>query len=234
MKTTWGCWYECNFCFPWRVTGGTPYSRSPESIVEELAQIEEKEVYIVDDIFLFNPRRLFKIARLVRDRRIRKNYLVYGRADFVAEHEEIIEEWADLGLTAVIMGLEATTDGELESMAKRCTVDYNCRAIEVLQKHGVDPYASLIPQPDYIPQDWKRLQAFIERNGLYYVNISPLTPLPGTRIWNEYKDRVIVSRKAHGLWDLSHCVLPTRMPLKQYYRSLLKLYARTILDIRRA
>jgi hopanoid C-3 methylase len=52
MKTTWGCWYKCNFCFTWKITDGTPYSRSPESIVEELLTIEAKDVYIVDDIFL--------------------------------------------------------------------------------------------------------------------------------------------------------------------------------------
>jgi len=56
MKTTWSCWYNCNFCFPWRVTNGIPYSRSPESIADELEQIEAEEVYIVDDIFLINPK----------------------------------------------------------------------------------------------------------------------------------------------------------------------------------
>ena len=234
MKTTWGCWYDCSFCFPSRVTGGIPYSRNPQSIVEELGQIEEEEVYIVDDIFLFNSKRLLEIAQLLRDQRIRKKYLVYGRADFVAEHEGIIREWADLGLTAVIMGLEAATDEELASMNKKCTVDNNCRAIEILRKYGIDTYASLIPQPDYVDRDWKRLQTFIEKNSLYYVNISPLTPLPGTRIWDEYKDRITVSRRAHGLWDLSHCVVPTRMPLRRYYRSLLKLYVRTVLNVYRA
>jgi radical SAM superfamily enzyme YgiQ (UPF0313 family) len=113
-------------------------------------------------------------------------------------------------------------------------VDYNRRAIEVLRKHGVDTYGSLITQPDYMPEDFARLQAFIEENDLYYLNISPLTPMPGTPVWKYFEGKITVSRKAHGLWDLCHCVLPTRMPLKQYYRSLLKLYARTVLDIRRA
>lgn len=234
MKTTWGCWYNCNFCFPWGVTNGIPYSRSPESIADELEQIEAEEVYIVDDIFLINPNRLSKIAQLLRDRGIRKKYLVYGRADFVAEHEEIVKEWAGLGLSAVIIGLEATTDKELESMGKKCTVDYNRRAIEVLRKHGVDTYGSLITQPDYMPEDFARLQAFIEQNDLYYLNISPLTPMPGAPVWKYYERQITVSRRAHGLWDLCHCVLPTRMPLKQYYHSLLKLYGRTVLDIRRA
>ncbi|MCX6836019.1 MAG: cobalamin-dependent protein [candidate division Zixibacteria bacterium] len=54
MKTTWGCWYNCGFCMTWKVTGGMAFSRSPGSIVAELEQISETEVYIVDDIFLIN------------------------------------------------------------------------------------------------------------------------------------------------------------------------------------
>lgn len=234
MKTTWGCWYKCNFCFTWRITDGVPFSRSPESIVEELAQIESPDVYIVDDIFLINRRRLSAIADLLRARGIKKKYLVYGRADFIAENEDVIEEWAGLGLSAVLIGLEASTDTELTSMDKECTVDYNVKAIEVLRRHGVDTYGSLIPNPEYTEKEWERLMRFIEDNGLYYLNISPLTPLPGTVIWDEYRDKLTVPRRAHGLWDLSHAVLPTRLPLKQYYRFLLRTYSRAVLDIRRA
>src|SRR6185312_14389255 len=234
MKTTWGCWYKCNFCFTWRITDGVPFSRSPESIVEELAQIEAEDVYIVDDIFLINRKRLRAIADLLIERGIRKKYLVYGRADFIAENEDVIEEWAGLGLSAVLIGLEASTDSELDSMDKECTVNYNVKAIEVLRRHGVDTYGSLIPNPEYTEKEWDRLMRFIDDNGLYYLNISPLTPLPGTVIWDDYKDKLTVPREAHGLWDLSHVVLPTRLPRKRYYRFLLKTYSRAILDIRRA
>jgi radical SAM superfamily enzyme YgiQ (UPF0313 family) len=234
MKTTWGCWYKCNFCYTWRITDGLAHSRSPESIAAELATIESDDVYIVDDIFLINRRRLTELAALLRARGIRKKFLCYGRSDFIAENEDIIADWADLGLTAVLIGLEAATDAELVSMDKESTVDYNRRAVAVLRRHGVDTYGSLITQPDYTPDDWQRLWRFIDETGLYYLNISPLTPQPGTVIWNEYKDRVLVSREAHGLWDFSHMLLPTRMPLKQYYRALLRTYARACLDIRRA
>ena len=234
MKTTWGCWYKCNFCFTWRITDGVPYSRSPESIVEELAQIESPDVYIVDDIFLINRKRLAAIADLLRQRGIRKKYLVYGRADFIAENEDVIAEWAELGLSAVLIGLEASTNSELDSMNKECTVDYNVQAIEVLRRHGVDTYGSLIPNPEYTEKEWERLMRFIEDNGLYYLNVSPLTPLPGTVIWDDYQDKLTVPRRAHGLWDLSHVVLPTRLPLKQYYGFLLRTYSRAVLNIGRA
>ncbi len=234
MKTTWGCWYKCNFCFTWQITDGVPYSRSPESIVDEMARIDADDIYIVDDIFLINRRRLTRIATLMRERGVRKNIFCYGRSDFIAENEDVIAEWAELGLKAVLIGLEASTDGELASMNKQNTVDYNRAAIEILRRHGVDTYGSLIPNPDYGPEDWAHLQRFIEETGLYYLNISPLTPLPGTAIWETYRDRISVPRRAHGLWDLSHAVLPTRQPLREFYRSLLGVYVRSILDLRRA
>jgi hopanoid C-3 methylase len=234
LKTTWGCWYRCNFCYTWRITDGSPYSRSPESIIGELKAIEADEVYIVDDIFLINPRRLAKLADLIRREGIRKNYLVYARADFIAAHEDIIAEWAELGLKAVFVGLEATTDAELDRMDKDSSVDLNLAAIRVLQRHGVDIYGSLIPHPDYTVADWQRLRDFIRSAGLYYVNISPLVPLPGTSEYTVYRDRLAVPREAHGLWDLSHAVIRTRLPLKEYYRQLLLTYATIIFDLRRA
>lgn len=234
LKTTWGCWYRCRFCFTWGITGGTPYVRSPESIADELATIVEDEVYIVDDIFLINPGRLTRLAALLREKGIRKNYLAYARADFVAANEEIVAEWSALGLKAVFLGLEATTNEELGALQKGTTVDLNRAAVAVLRRHRIDTYASLITGPDYLPEDWDRLWRFIEESGLYYVNISPLTPLPGAPVWSELEPALTVPRAAHPLFDLSHVLLPTRMDLKDYYRSLLKLYRKTCLDPGRA
>jgi radical SAM superfamily enzyme YgiQ (UPF0313 family) len=234
LKTAWGCWYRCNFCYTWTITGGTPYARSPESIVAELKGLEAREVYIVDDIFLINPTRLAKLAELLRREGIRKNYLVYARADFIAANEPVIAEWAELGLKAVFIGLEAVTDAELEGMNKETRAEENLEAIRVLQRHGIDIYGSLIPQPDYTVEDWRRLRTFIRRAGLYYLNISPLVPLPGTSAYETYRDRLIVPRDAHGLWDLSHAVVQTRLPLKEHYRQLLITYASVIFNLRRA
>jgi 8-amino-7-oxononanoate synthase len=234
MKTTWGCWYKCAFCMTWQVTGGHAYSRSPESIVAELKTIREREVYIVDDVFLINPERLATTARLIRQEKLQKRFLVYGRADFISENEEIIREWADLGLVAVIVGLEADTKEELAAYRKSVTQEQNYRTIEILRRNGVDIYASLIPQPHYGPEDWRRLKSFIDRTGIYYVNISPLTPLPGSPIFKRYESSLTVPRQAHALWDLTHCLLPPRSSLKKYYRRLLRLYAGTVLSLRRA
>ncbi len=229
VKTTWGCPYRCAFCVPWRVTGGEVYARSPASIADELAGLDCEDVYIVDDLFLAHPARLRELARLLRERGIRKRYLVYGRADFIAANEPVIAEWAALGLSAVLVGLEAVTDRELRAIDKGTTVDENRRAIEVLRRNRVDVYGSLTPRADYLPEDWERLWRFVDETGLVYLNVSPLTPLPGTDLWAAEAGRLTVPRRAHALFDLSHCLLPTRMPLRDWYRALLRTYARACL-----
>lgn len=234
MKTTWGCWYKCNFCFTWTITEGQVFSRSPESIADELEQIEQEDVYIVDDIFLINPKRLRRLKALLIERNIKKKFLVYGRADFIAQHEDIIKEWAEIGLSAVLIGLEASTNSELDSMDKQSSVDYNREAIAVLTRNGVDTYGSLIPHPDYTQKEWQRLFDFIEETGLYYLNVSPLTPLPGTPVFESWQDKITVPRKAHGLWDLSHVLVPTKVTLKEFYKGLLWLYAKSCIDLKRA
>ncbi|MCJ7757215.1 MAG: B12-binding domain-containing radical SAM protein [Gillisia sp.] len=234
IKTTWGCWYRCNFCFTWKITDGLPYSRSPESIIKELLTIEETEIYIVDDIFLINHSRLERLASLIKKHNIKKNYLCYSRADFIVENEGVIKEWALLGLKAVFVGLEAVTEKELVAMNKQLPVDYNKKAIEILRKYKIDVYGSLIPGADYEKKDWDRLWEFIKESKLYYVNISPATPLPGAENYDDLKHQLTVPEDAHGLFDLSHQLSPTKMPLKKYYRELLKLYAKTILNTKRA
>lgn len=83
IKTSFGCPYNCSFCFCKEITKGKYFSRNMEDVVSELETIEEKEVYIVDDDFLFNKDKLNRFIHLIKQRNIHKKFLVYGRADFI-------------------------------------------------------------------------------------------------------------------------------------------------------
>ena len=49
-----------------------------------------------------------------------------------------------------------------------------------------------------------------------------LTPLPGTRLYNEFKEYLINTK--YELFDLQHTVLPTKLPLKDFYKEFANLY----------
>lgn len=83
-------------------------------MVEELAGIAEKEIYIVDDDFLYSKARISEFLRLLQERGIEKHFLVYGRADFVAANEDILREFKKQGLQAVIVGIESIRARDLE------------------------------------------------------------------------------------------------------------------------
>jgi radical SAM superfamily enzyme YgiQ (UPF0313 family) len=234
MKTMFGCPFTCNFCFCWPLTGGKVYKRSEESVVEELEHIESKEVYFVDDTFFVDMNRLQRIRDLIRERRIEKYYLTYVHSDFVVKHPDMIRDWAEIGLKACIMGLESPRDDELLNYEKKATVDRNTEAIHILRRNNVDIYGSFIVDPGWSKSDFAHLADYIEKTGLYYLVIQPLTPLPGTKIFSSYENRFSADRRDYEIWDMQHAVLPTRLPLKEFYRQIRKIYISKILDIRRA
>jgi radical SAM superfamily enzyme YgiQ (UPF0313 family) len=223
IKTSLGCPYSCNFCFCKEIS---PYAPRPvDQVIRELLSIPQKEVYIVDDDFLFDRERLSAFARGLSAHGIKKHFLCYGRADFIAENEDLIALLAENGLRAVIVGVEASDQDQLDAYAKGSTVGDNEKALAVLRSHGIECYATVILGVDWTRDDFARLYRFVRDNHLYFVNLQPLTPMPGTPYFGEYRDKLLIPYEAHEKWDMAHLVVsPTGLGVRQYYVEILKLY----------
>ena len=230
IKTSLGCPYTCSFCFCKEITGGKYFTRKIDEVMEELESIKEREIYIVDDDFLFNENRLNLFCDELEKRNIHKRFLVYGRADFIASHEKVIDRLSRHGLSAVIVGVESVREKDLKDFNKRSSLENNEKAIRILQKYGIELYATMILQPDFTKKDFRQIEDYIIGLNVSFVNLQPLTPLPGTEIYDDYKDKILVSRKDYAMWDLAHIVLePKYMSIRQYYYQIIKTYARIVL-----
>lgn len=223
IKTSLGCPYSCNFCFCKEIS---PYVQRPvDEVIRELLTIHQKEVYIVDDDFLFDRERLVAFARGLSEHGIKKHFLCYGRADFIAENEDLIALLAEAGLRAVIVGVEASDQRQLDAYDKGSTVGDNEKALAVLRKHGIECYATVILGVDWIREDFRRLYRFVRDNHLHFVNLQPLTPMPGTPYFEAYRDQLLIPYEEHEKWDMAHLVVrPTGLGVRQYYFEILKLY----------
>ena len=230
IKTSLGCPYTCSFCFCKEITGGKYFARKIDEVMKELKSIKEREIYIVDDDFLFNEDRLNLFCDELERRNIHKRFLVYGRADFIASHEKVIGRLSRHGLSAVIVGVESVREKDLKDFNKRSSLENNEKAIRILQKYGIELYATMILQPDFTKKDFRQIEDYIIGLNVSFVNLQPLTPLPGTEIYDDYKDKILVSRKDYAMWDLAHIVLePKYMSIRQYYYQIIKTYARIVL-----
>lgn len=225
MKTSFGCLYECSFCFCRGITDGAYFERSMDSVIAELKTIPERDVYIVDDNFLISRDRVLEFSSRLREERIDKRFLVYGRADFIAANEDVIAEFGKRGLRAVIVGLESCNADELERYDKRSDLAANEGAVHILARYGIDCYATLILGMDWDRSDFDRLGRWLRELDLTFINLQPFTPLPGTPMLDEHRQALIVPRRQFEEWDLAHLVLaPTRMSISAYYWNILRLY----------
>ena len=225
IKTSFGCPYQCKFCFCRQITDDKYFARDLNNIIDELKTIKETEIYIVDDDFLFNANRLLEFCDLLEKNNIKKRYLVYGRADFIAENEHVIKRFKEVGLRAVIVGLESCDSNELVDYNKKTQVATNEKAVEILKKYDVECYGTFILGLDWKKEDFDALAKWIKKLGLVFVNLQPLTPLRGTELYEQYKKDFIVKEEEYEKWDLAHLVVkPMNISVRKYYWYTMVLY----------
>jgi len=224
IKTSFGCPYSCTFCFCRIITRDNYRQRPMEEVIRELQMIKEKNVYIVDDDFLADRNRLELFISELRRQNIRKHFLVYGRADFIAHNPDLIAEMYSIGLRTVIVGFESFSEKELEMYHKKTALDDNKKAMEVLNSNHIDCFATIILSPDWDESDFKLMVNSVKELEIQFVNLQPLTPLPGTGV--SYPDEeMLITRSEYEKWDLAHVsVRPSKMSVAAYYGQILKAY----------
>ncbi len=226
IRTSKGCPFRCNFCALWKITGGKYLTRAPEKIVEELATIDEEYVFFADDESLVDAKRMKRLARLIEESGIRKKYFLYGRSDTIANHPDLLGLWRDIGLERVFVGLEFFRDSDLERINKGSTAQHNLEAVRVLQELGIDIYASFIVHPEFNERDFAEFRRYCHSIKLSFASFAVLTPLPGTDFYDEVKDRLLTHEPEY--FDFIHTVLPTTLPLEEFYRQYFGLYTGAI------
>jgi radical SAM superfamily enzyme YgiQ (UPF0313 family) len=229
METARGCPFKCNFCSVWKFHKSTFREKSPERVVEELAAIEAPNVFITDDIFWLDVRRGEELARQIKAAGIRKYFTVQTRTDIICKFPHLIEMWKDCGDLAIFLGVEAVTDAGLASVNKKNSADNNLRAIEILKDLQVGFTSNFIVDPGWEREDFAHLREWISEHGTYNSGFTVLTPLPGTDLWSQASKNV--TTHDWEMYDIVHAVLPTRLPIEEFYEEYARLW-RTSLEVR--
>lgn len=224
IKTSFGCPFTCNFCFCREITKERYFERPLNEVIEELHSIKEKNIYIVDDDFLTSGIRVMNFIEANRSSGLDKNYLLYGRADFIADNPTIMADFKAIGLKTVIVGFESFYDHELKNYHKNTDAKTNEQAMKVLNENKIDCYATIIVSPDWGTKEFDFCRDKIRELGIHYVNLQPFTPLPGTG--NRFEtDELIIPYSDYERWDLAHVTIrPKKMSTADFYKSILRLY----------
>lgn len=225
IRTSKGCAFKCNFCSLWKETNRKYLKRDPNKIVEELKEIEESFIFFADDESFIDMKRMDKLADLVQAEGIKKEYFMYSRSDTIVKQPKLFEKWRKVGLVRVLVGFESHREKDLKRYNKRTTTEMNEKAIKILHRLGISIYASFIVHPDFEEKDFDELSNYSKQLKLVTPFFSVLTPFPGSELFE--KSKGLETIKQYHLFDLCHSVLPTKLPLKRFYRELYYLYLKS-------
>ena len=232
VRTAYCCPYRCKFCMRNHMNTGKYTRRDIADVVEEIAEIKSDNIYIVDDDFLYDEERILTFIRLIKEKGIRKKYICYGRSDFIATHEEIVKELADIGFYYFLVGLETIREKDIGKYNKRSTLKYNEESIRLCHKYGVHMMAMFILDLDFTREDFRNLYKWIKKYELKHVAVSIYTPEMGLPESEVYRDRIISWNP--GDYDYLHLVCkPDNLSVKAYYRCYYRLMIKLFLKAKR-
>jgi hopanoid C-3 methylase len=212
-----GCPWDCSFCSAWTFYGRSYRVMSPERIIEDLRSIREPGVFIVDDVAFIQERQGMEVGDAIARAGIKKNYYLETRGDVLLRNKEVFRFWTKFGLSYIFLGLEALDEEGLVKYRKRVPLGRNFEALEYARSLGVRLAINLIADPDWDRERFRVVREWcVEQPEI--INISVNTPYPGTESWLT-EERRLTSRD-YRLFDIQHSVLPTRLPLAEFYDEL--------------
>ncbi|MCI5165700.1 MAG: radical SAM protein [Candidatus Electrothrix sp. GM3_4] len=209
VKTGFGCPYSCSFCSCRLLNNGIYQARDVEDVVAEIGEIGEGDcpvIWLIDDTFLLDMQRLHRFAAALTRRGIKKKFIIYGRADFICEHPEVLPLLREMGVIEVIVGLEAIDDQGLQGFNKQVNAKQNQRCVRLLRQHDIGCVGLFIMDQQATAGDFRRLDRWIKEVQLNSYTISVFSPFPGTEEYPVLVEQLLTTdcRK----WDLLHLVLP--------------------------
>ena len=169
VQTSRGCPLKCNFC-------ASSILLTPYYVHKPVAQV-------ADDNTFANPRYGRKLVDAIGC----ENVKWFAETDIsVAEDDELLGLIAQSGCRQLLVGLESPMAGGLDKVELRSNWKYRKRdryrkAIERIQSHGITLNGCFVLGLDGDSEEvFDEIPRFVEETGLYDVQVTVMTPFPGT------------------------------------------------------
>jgi radical SAM superfamily enzyme YgiQ (UPF0313 family) len=195
-----GCPLHCEFCAS-SVMLSRRYKQKPvERVLAEIDRIrslwERPYIEFADDNAFVNKRYWKELLAQLKQRRVRW----FAETDLsVHEDDELLALMRESGCTQLLIGFESPVKTGLDGLelkadwkAKRCP--QYAEAVRRIQSHGIRVNGCFILGLDgHTPDVFEEVYEFARRTELFDVQITLLTPFPGTPLYDRLRraDRLL-------------------------------------------
>lgn len=188
-----GCPYSCSYCiWPQLMDAGQYRPRTPESMLDEIEHCFEKynykSVYFDDDTFNIGKQRMLDFCKEKTRRGLDWPWAIMARADLM--DEEILKAMAAANLKAVKYGMESSNQELIHGVGKKLNLAKAIETVKLTQSLGIKVHLTfMFGLPGETKEDGLANIELVKQLNPESVQFSILTPLPGTRIYDELLQR---------------------------------------------
>jgi radical SAM superfamily enzyme YgiQ (UPF0313 family) len=247
VQTSRGCPHRCDFCASSILLTPKYRVKPVEKVIAEIRRIREiwphPFIEFADDNSFVTRPHYKRLLQALRHEHVKW----FTESDVsVADDPELLDLMRESGCRQVLIGLESPVADGLDGVELRRNwklgrlADYE-QAVRVIQAHGITVNGCFVLGLDgHTEAIFDQVYEFVERSGLYEVQITVMTPFPGTPLHERLsrEGRII----AEGAWDRCTLfdvnVVPTGMTPERLQQGLVdlgrRLYDQSFIDARRA
>lgn len=186
-----GCPNGCRFCATTHFFGSyTPYFATGESLYREACRLGDilktDEFFVMDENFLKDTNRALELLECMERNNRHFRFMVFSSAETITAFG--VENLARLGVTFLWMGAES----KHEMYAKNAGTDLR-GLVRQLRDHGIFVLVSgILFLEHHTPENiWDDIQFIIGIEGTY-TQFMQFTPLPQTRLYQEYREKGLI------------------------------------------
>ncbi len=225
MQTSRGCPFDCSFCSVTGMFGRRFRRRSTEHILDELRLHNSRGNYIFfyDDNFTARPKKTIELLDAMAAEKFKFEWSTQVRSD-AARDAEMVRKMKKAGCHTVFIGFESVNPVTLKTIKKRTSVEDMKQAARAFSRNGIKIHGMFILGLDDDNQRVVRETVrFARRFHLSSAQFLILTPLPGTRCYDEMKSEDRIAFTDWSLYDAHHVVFkPKNFTLEALQRAQIK------------
>ncbi len=191
IQTARGCPYQCNYCV--KSYGTKLTALSPQRIVTEISEWKRlfsiKSIRFIDDTFTINRQRVVEICALMVKEQVNVEWACLSRTDNL--DADLLARMKAAGCKRIYFGMESGSQRMLDLYHKSMDVSSAMQVLHLCRKAGIESAAFFMSgHPDETDTDFQLTLDFAIDARLNFASFNPLTPYPGTPLFNQLSNRI--------------------------------------------